>query len=269
MINAAGKVNNPKGMERQRNTGFGLWCASYFFSGKEELEVGNYRQLISQNTLLLIPAGQAYRFKVTVSTREIWCLFAPRPELLNYLPSSAFARGIYTSGEHQTAELYAPIANAMIEMLRWWTAGEPHAMLAENALERALLLASHFPNFKRHKELDARIVHLTSIMTRDLASHHTVPLLARTVGMSVSNLAHLFKQQVGCTPMQFLTEKRIAAAKLLLQQTKLRIHEIAEATGFPNEFHFSRRFTSQTGTSPKTFRSMPNLEWGGLKSSDD
>ena len=47
---------------------------------------------------------------------------------------------------------------------------------------------------------------------------------------------------------------RIALAKKLLADPSLRIHEIAERTGFSDVAHFSRSFKKTAGCTPGEYR---------------
>jgi AraC family transcriptional regulator of arabinose operon len=84
----------------------------------------------------------------------------------------------------------------------------------------------------------------------------TVPLdaLARTVGLSVSRLSHLFRQQVGLTPQQFIERERITRAKQLLELTSRTVAAIAGEVGYENPFYFTLRFKRHTGLSPTEWR---------------
>ena len=49
-------------------------------------------------------------------------------------------------------------------------------------------------------------------------------------------------------------ELRLAEARRLLSATELAVGEIAEATGFANQFHFSRAFRRASGMTPSAYR---------------
>ncbi len=67
----------------------------------------------------------------------------------------------------------------------------------------------------------------------------------------------LFQKQMGKTPLQFLTHKRISYAKHLLNTkkiSKLSIKEIAWRSGFSDYYYFSRVFKQQTGIAPSDWK---------------
>lgn len=78
--------------------------------------------------------------------------------------------------------------------------------------------------------------------------------LAKASGVSVSLMHHLFRKNLGTTPMQFLLEQRLLRARHLLSCTSLSVKEISYRLGFEAPAHFSRRFKQSAGVSPKEFR---------------
>ncbi len=80
--------------------------------------------------------------------------------------------------------------------------------------------------------------------------------LGRQIFRSPAQVIRLFKREFGKTPYEYLLEKRIQTAKLLLKNTNLMVKEIAFKLNFTDEHYFSNRFKAKTGMSPKKFRQM-------------
>lgn len=78
--------------------------------------------------------------------------------------------------------------------------------------------------------------------------------IAKEYGISISYLAHLFKNTTGVPIMRYLLNCRITAAKSLLTQTVTPIKEITEKCGFKDSSNFGRTFKNETGYSPKQYR---------------
>lgn len=77
--------------------------------------------------------------------------------------------------------------------------------------------------------------------------------IARALGTSVSSLEHKFKTETGQTVVEALRRIRIEQSiPMLLRNVPLK--EIAEATGFPNEFYYSKVFRRECGKSPAEYR---------------
>jgi len=63
-----------------------------------------------------------------------------------------------------------------------------------------------------------------------------------------------FKRSYGFSPIDYVINKRIEEAKLLLAETALEINELSERVGFSSASYFSRIFRRYTGMSPNEYR---------------
>lgn len=73
-------------------------------------------------------------------------------------------------------------------------------------------------------------------------------------GMCYTSFRKLFKEITGLAPGQYLLEMRLRKAQVLLTNTNLPIHTVAEESGFENSFYFSRFFKKRTGLPPLRYR---------------
>jgi AraC-like DNA-binding protein len=103
------------------------------------------------------------------------------------------------------------------------------------------------------------IAHALHLIAADPAAEWSVARLARKVGMGRSSFAAKFTEQVGRTPMEVITERRMQFAAELLQQGELKIIEISARAGYYSEAAFSRRFTRFFGESPGSMRRTAQL----------
>jgi AraC-like DNA-binding protein len=89
--------------------------------------------------------------------------------------------------------------------------------------------------------------YMTKISLAELAAH---------CNLSVSRFAHLFRQCTGQTPMQYVIERKLAQAEILLGFTDHPMAEIAEKLGFSSIHYFSRSFKRYRHLSPLAFRRL-------------
>lgn len=73
------------------------------------------------------------------------------------------------------------------------------------------------------------------------------------------SLISQFKSLTGKTPQQYVTEKRIEAAKDALLSTPIAIAQIAGLCGFEDPLYFSKVFKKSTGFSPSEFKNKFKL----------
>lgn len=78
--------------------------------------------------------------------------------------------------------------------------------------------------------------------------------LARVAALSCSGLHKTFLEQIGRTPGSELHRVRIENAKKLLSQSKMKLDEIAEKSGYQSANSFWVAFRRATGMSPKKYQ---------------
>ncbi|MBN3560604.1 helix-turn-helix domain-containing protein [Aliamphritea spongicola] len=114
------------------------------------------------------------------------------------------------------------------------------------------LLNERFANTKINP--DARITAVKHYIDTHYAEAVTAEQLAATANLSPRQLGQIFKAETGMTPQQYLLEKRMQTAWLLLSNTQEPIQIIADKVGYRNLAAFSDRFRKHFGHSPRYFR---------------
>jgi AraC family transcriptional regulator len=80
--------------------------------------------------------------------------------------------------------------------------------------------------------------------------------LARRVGVHPVYLARIFRAQGGCTPNEYLHALRVQRAAALLSANRRSVAEIAMATGFADQSHFTKQFRRAFGIPPGKYRRL-------------
>lgn len=73
--------------------------------------------------------------------------------------------------------------------------------------------------------------------------------------ISPNYLSRLLKASTGRSFVNFLCHMRMDKAKVLLEDPRLRVAEVAERVGYRDQNYFCRHFKTVTGKTPKTWRS--------------
>ena len=63
-------------------------------------------------------------------------------------------------------------------------------------------------------------------------------------------------QELGTTPLQYINQKKIEKAQLLLITEELAVKEIAFQLAFDDYSYFSRLFKKTTGVTPQEYRRL-------------
>jgi AraC-like DNA-binding protein len=95
-------------------------------------------------------------------------------------------------------------------------------------------------------------------IARFIEEHLNEPIrldaLGKVVGLSRSHFARRFKLSFGEPPHAYLIRRRVEHACHLLLVSDLALAEIARASGFADQAHFTRSFRQRTGRSPGLWR---------------
>ena len=98
------------------------------------------------------------------------------------------------------------------------------------------------------------------IITADLSEHHPAWELADKFGISATSLKNYFRGVFGENLSTFLREARMRRAAELLQDTELRVAEIAAQVGYENQSKFAAVFARQFGCPPLEYRRRARLD---------
>ena len=78
----------------------------------------------------------------------------------------------------------------------------------------------------------------------------TVESLAEAAGMSRSAFAARFKELLGQTPMEYVTEWRMQKAMQLLEERDKKLIDVARSVGYESDAAFSKAFKRVVGANP-------------------
>lgn len=78
--------------------------------------------------------------------------------------------------------------------------------------------------------------------------------VAREIGISSGHLSRLFKQETGYTFLDYLMNIRVKRAAELLQDSTVKVYEVADLVGYTDARYFAQVFRKITGMTPSEFR---------------
>jgi AraC family transcriptional regulator len=103
--------------------------------------------------------------------------------------------------------------------------------------------------------LGARLVELIDETIHEKISEPIdVSMLSAMVGLSRSHFSRAFHSTVGTPPHAHVRRLRLARAMRLMRESDDSLSEIALATGFSDQAHFSNTFRRMAGTTPSRWR---------------
>ncbi|NHN29871.1 response regulator transcription factor [Paenibacillus agricola] len=126
----------------------------------------------------------------------------------------------------------------------WMTATEKMHRLRQIELQIELRNGIHKDDVLRVIDFVDQHLHL-DIRAADLANR---------IGVSRSYFSTIFKEEVGCSLITFISDRKLIRAKDLLRLTDLRTDEIAEQVGIQDVKYFSKWFKKCVAQTPSLYR---------------
>ena len=101
-----------------------------------------------------------------------------------------------------------------------------------------------------------RLNRVLDFMRENCAKEMRLSELGQLAGMSPHYFCELFKKSTGLSPHQYSLRCRIDRAKGFLPSPQFTIGQIAKATGFADQSHFTKVFRRIVGVTPTQFRQV-------------
>jgi AraC family transcriptional regulator, arabinose operon regulatory protein len=102
--------------------------------------------------------------------------------------------------------------------------------------------------------MDRRIELVIARIKNDTSFAWDTPTLAALVNLSPSRFRHLFKQETGQGPAQYLKEFRLRKAEKMLRTTFLTVKQVLKQVGLGSNAHFVHDFRKMYGMTPTAYR---------------
>lgn len=103
---------------------------------------------------------------------------------------------------------------------------------------------------------DNRIAKTVLYICKHLNEAIELEKLAEISCLSKDHFIRLFKKELGTTPLQYINQKKIEKAQLLLITEELAVKEIAFQLAFDDYSYFNRLFKKTTGVTPQEYRRL-------------
>jgi len=114
---------------------------------------------------------------------------------------------------------------------------------------------SYFSTFQISQNHDDNLVAMAQ-QKIETAYHNTgtIEEMIKDIPASRRNIVRRFKQVTGITPIEYLQQTRIAAAKKLLEQTTQQMTEVIYKSGYNDPKAFRKIFRKTVGMTPSEYR---------------
>ena len=107
---------------------------------------------------------------------------------------------------------------------------------------------------KNYTYTDERIKYSITEIRKNIFHPISLELLAKNANLSKDHFIRLFKKETGNTPQQYINQKKIEQAQLILITEETPIKQLAYQLGFEDPSYFCRLFHQRTGYTPLQYR---------------
>jgi AraC-like DNA-binding protein len=135
----------------------------------------------------------------------------------------------------------------LIESLHYFEKYQPQMLISEN-----YEVYTHSLDHKRMNDV-------INYIKDNYRNKVELDALASLAKMTKNSFCRYFKQKTGKTPIQFVSELRVAHACRLLKSSDMNLKEICFESGFNNFVNFHKIFKSVTDTSPKQYKKLNTI----------
>ena len=106
---------------------------------------------------------------------------------------------------------------------------------------------------KEKQTTDKQAIAIKDFMDTKVEERINLDVVADRFYLSKSQIIRIFRKNFEQTPYEYILEKKIEAAKVLLKNSNLSIRQISDRLCFSDEHYFSNLFLKKVGVRPKEF----------------
>lgn len=200
------------------------------------------------STLIFHPFGLTHALAFDDAETRIFTINI-KPRWLDYIceKQEVLNRPAYFDGG-------APVCLA-IRLFGEYRRGEAASVLAMEGLVLEMIAAATNDCASVRERRNSRWLNQARDFLRaEFTRSPTIEDVAKIAGVHPTHLARAFREQTGCTIGEYVRRLRIESASRQLASTEASLGEIAAATGFSDQSHFSRTFKNYFGITPGEYR---------------
>ena len=163
-------------------------------------------------------------------------------------------RPVFPTGEHYN--VFNGLFRSIYELL---VSNEPGIeetcnYLMLSVLSLVLKIANQADTENTETSQSSMIMDIRQYLDQNYMNDLSLQSISNEFHISTYYLAHIFKEETGYSPMNYIIRRRIGEAQSLLITTRRSITDIASQVGFSNPNNFNIQFQKQVGLSPRAYR---------------
>ena len=128
-----------------------------------------------------------------------------------------------------------------------------HLYLVPSFTTHSYLCDTHFVHYYLHIN-DDRIQKVLSYIRKNIYKTIDIDSLAAISCLSKDHFIRLFKKEINNTPLQYINQKKIEKAQLILITDSMPVKNISYLLAYEDHSYFNRLFKKLTGVTPQQYR---------------
>lgn len=245
----------------------------YVYEGSGHIILDDRFYVVQPRTLIIFKPFQLHYIHVDIPPKYVTSLIKVKPTFLeqcaHFLPrchdmisgflNDSGSRQIFQLNESQHAQIHE----------RFRSLNETLSTNIHHVHEEAVILfllsffidltTSIMPNAAAGQPIKPlRTTQRVGEVLKWIDAHYKEPYsidkLAEDLHFSANYMSKLFRQQTGKSISEYIMEKRLEQARVLLLAGQLSVEEISEETGFNSPSYFIRMFKNRYGVPPHQYR---------------
>jgi AraC-like DNA-binding protein len=251
----------------ENNTEPDFYRFCYVDTGEGWLEMDSISYSATPGKLFLMPAGKVQSFgtKGDESFGRYWCHYRLDPADMQFIELQQLPAFIEIKEDEYVQQLFMKLIQLQT------TQGVTRELRMKAVLLE--LLALYFEESYSQKEQqsiespDIKWNEVVAYIEAHLDRNIQIEELAKVAFLHPNYFITSFKNMMGCSPIQYVTNRRLALAKQLLAETAEPIAEVARHVGMQNHY-LSRLFKRHTGISPIQYRRIARSSASGKNTAE-
>lgn len=234
-----------------------------------DVDIENKRYHVQPGDILFIPPRKSHYLHAPQSGKRYVCLFD-----MEFFASSRGYSGIvelFDDYIHVTPIEYAPVYNEVFDIFsqiwnEYFLQTEFYEFSIYSHLFRIITILSRYSLNQVHMFVDStpskrkeyfdKLNKVVEFVDTNYMHNITLDEAAAYSGFCKFHFSRLFKEYMGCTFYDYLTNQRIKVTEMLLTHNELSITDIALLSGFSSISTFNRIFKQKKGCTPGEYRAL-------------
>jgi len=231
-----------------------IYCFEYIYAGEGTVHLDDITFHPKAGDVYWLPAGhnQIYYSSETNPWKKIW--FNIRGELVSSILEAYKINHKNHIQSFNSPELFEKFFKVVQSKKTYAEITDECALIFLKLVQN---LAQHATNLSDTKKNDSDLetaLTLKMLLDHERQFNNTLDNYVTKLYCTKAHAIRVFKKHFGITPYQYLLNRKLHVAKIMLTDTTYSIKEISISLCFDDPHNFSIFFKKQTGLSPSEYR---------------